>query len=200
VVAAADHTRIGRESGWLVGYGTLELFADVGEFVNFAMEVAEKFAAADGRGRDEIFESGKSCEGFAKGDEFAWAGLAESDSAGETFEVLNSAKFFADFAAHHGLLDEVGDGIEAGFNGFAVNEWAKNPGAEKTRAHARNGDVERRKERGGSIFARVIGKDRGEELKIADRDGVEDESFVLLVEADVVEVLQCVKRGMAVCR
>jgi len=114
VEAGANHAGIGGKSGGFIGDGALELVADVGEFVDFAMQMAEKFAAADGRGRDEIFQRGESCEGFAEGYEFARACLTKCDAAGEALEILDGAEFFADFAAHDGLLDEVGDGVEAG--------------------------------------------------------------------------------------
>src|SRR5262249_22671461 len=105
-------------------------------------------------------------------------------------EVLNGAELFANFAADNGLLDEVGSGLEASFDGSALDERAKNPVAKKTSAHAGDGDVEGGDESGGSVFAGVIGKDVSEEFEVADRDGIEDERIVLLVVADAVEVLE----------
>ena len=116
--------------------------------------------------------------------------MAEGDAAGEAFEVLNAAQLFADFAAHDGLLDEVSDGVEAGFHGFAVDERAKDPSAQKASAHAGDGDVEGGDERGGSVLAGVVGKDGSEEFEIADGDGIEDEGIVLYIETDAIEVLE----------
>ena len=48
-------------------------------------------------------------EGLAEGEEFARRSKAEGDAAGEAFEVLNAAKFLADFAADDGLLQKMRD-------------------------------------------------------------------------------------------
>src|SRR5262245_7804650 len=46
VKAGADHTGVGGKGRWFVGNGTFELVTDVGEFINFAVEMAKQFAAA----------------------------------------------------------------------------------------------------------------------------------------------------------
>src|SRR5262249_42847141 len=97
---------------------------------------------------------------------------------------------FADFAAHHGLLHEVSDGVEAGFYGFALDERAKDPRAEKASAHAGDGDVESGEEGAGNILGGVVGKDGREEVEVADGDGIEDKRVVLHIEADAIEVLE----------
>jgi hypothetical protein len=84
----------------------------------------------------------------------------------------------------------VSDGVEAGFNGFAVDERAKDPRAEKASAHAGDGNVESGDERCGSVLGGVVGKDGSEEFEIADGDGIEDQGVVLYVEADAIEVLE----------
>src|SRR5258707_10859700 len=74
VEAAADDAGIGGESGWIVGEGTFKDFADIGEFVDFVVEVPEKLAAASGWRHHEIFEDRKLREGFAQREEFARRG------------------------------------------------------------------------------------------------------------------------------
>ncbi len=71
MVTAADHARIGGEGWRLVGDGAFEAFADVSELVELLVELAKKFAAADGRRREEIFQDRKLRERLAQGDEFA---------------------------------------------------------------------------------------------------------------------------------
>src|SRR5260221_9914995 len=56
---AADDAGIGGESGWIVGEGTFKDFADIGEFVDFVVEVPEKLAAASGRSEER--RVGKEC-------------------------------------------------------------------------------------------------------------------------------------------
>ena len=56
MVTAADHAGIGGQGGRLVGDGAFEPIADVGEFVDFLMEVTKKFASAGGGRRKEIFQ------------------------------------------------------------------------------------------------------------------------------------------------
>jgi hypothetical protein len=126
--------------------------------------------------------------------------MAEGDAAGEALEVLNAAKLFADFAADHGLLGEVGDGVKTSFDGFAIDEGAENPGAEQAGAHSGDGNVESGHQSGSGVFGGVVGKDGREEFEIADRDGVEDQSVVLLVIADTIEVLKSRDSGFAIRR
>ena len=124
-----------------------EALADVGEFVDFVVEMAQEIAAALWRSGEEIFEHRKLRERFAQGDEFARRGQAERDAAGEALEIEDAAELFADFVAHDGLLDELRDGVEARFDGVAIDQRAQNPGAKQTRAHACDGDVESGEER-----------------------------------------------------
>ncbi len=86
------------------------------------------------------------------------------------------------------MLHELRDGVEAGFDGFAVDERAKNPGAQQARAHSGDGDIERGEQRGWAAAAGFFGEDRIDEFEIADGDGIEDQRVVLLVVADAVEV------------
>src|SRR5262249_7361857 len=146
--------------------------------------MAEEFAAAHGCRSYEVFKRRNSYKRLAQGDEFARAGLTKRDAAGETFEVLDGTEFFANFAADDGLLDEVGYGVEACFDGLTIDPRAENPGTEKASAHAGHGDVERGDESGRCVFAGVVGKNGTEEFKIADGDGIEDESVVLFIVAD----------------
>ena len=134
-------------------------------------------------------------QGAAESDKFARRGETQGDAAGQALEVENAAKLFADFAADDGLLDELGDGVEAGFDGFAVDERAENPGAQQARAHAGDGDVEGGEQRGRSGAAGFFGEDRIDELEIADGDGIEDQRVVLLVVADAVEVAEGFEAG-----
>jgi len=60
VVAGADHAGFGCGGGRLVGEGFFEFFTDVGELVDFFVEVAEEIAAAGLWRREEIFRTG-SC-------------------------------------------------------------------------------------------------------------------------------------------
>jgi len=142
------------------------------------------------RRRDKILEQGKLPKGFAESEKFARRGEAEGDSAGEAFEVLNAAKFLADFTADDGLLKEVGDSCEASFDGIGIEERAKHPGAEEACAHTGDGGIEGGDERGGAGGFGFFGKDWGEEFEIADGDGIEDEGILLFIETDAIEVLE----------
>jgi len=104
------------EAGRLVGEGFFEFFTDVGELVDFFVEVAEEIAAAGLWRREEIFQDRELREGFAEREKFAWAARPRVMRAGEAFEILNAAEFLADFAADDGLLQEMGYGAEAGFD------------------------------------------------------------------------------------
>src|SRR5947207_5249691 len=137
------------------------------------MQAAEERAAASWSRSHEISQNWKLRQGFPEGDEFAWACLAQCDSAGEAFKILNAAKLFANFAAHYRLLNEVRDRVEAFFDRVALNQRAKNPGTQKTCAHSGNGDVERRNQRSRNVFARVVGENRCEQLEVADGNRVE---------------------------
>ena len=123
----ANHSRIGGEGGRLVCDGALERFANVVQFVNFAVEVAQQRAASCRRGRNEVSQYGELRQRFAERHQFARASLAKSDAAGQAFEILNTAKLLADFTAHHGLLDKMADGVEALVDGAAVNQGTENP-------------------------------------------------------------------------
>ena len=190
VVAGAEDAGFGGGGGRLVGDGTLELFADVGELVEFFVEIAKKIAATGLRRREEILEDGELSKGFAKGKEFARAGEAERDTAGEAFEVLNAAKLLANFAAHDGLLQEMGDGAEAGFDGAGIEQWAKHPGAEKAGTHSGDRGIQSGDERGGAGGLGLLGEDGRNKFEIADGDGIEDEGVLLVVETNAVEVLE----------
>src|SRR5258708_21553100 len=122
-----NHAGVGCHSGRFVGDRAFEGFANIGQLVDFGVQAAEESAASGRRRRDEIFENGKLREGFAEGYEFAWTGVTEGDAASEAFEVLNAAQFLANFAADDGLLGEVSDGVEACFDGLAIDERAKHP-------------------------------------------------------------------------
>ena len=127
VEAVANDSGIGGERRRLVGDGVFEALADVGEFVDFVVEMAKEIAAAFGRSGEEIFERRKLRERFAQRDEFARRCEAERDAAGEAFEIEDAAELFADFAADYGLLDELRDGAVARFDGFAIDERAQEP-------------------------------------------------------------------------
>lgn len=125
VKTVADDARIRGESGRFVGKSTFEAFADVRKFIDFVEEKTKKRAATGRRRREEIAQDGKLRERFAKSEEFARRSEAERYAAGEALEILNTFEFLADFAPDDGLLDELRDGVEAGFDGFAVNERTK---------------------------------------------------------------------------
>jgi len=73
---------------------------------------------------------------------------------------------------------------------------AQNPGAQEARAHAGHGGVKRGDQScRSSRAAGVLGEDGREQLQIADGYGIEDESVVLLVVADAVEMPQCFDAG-----
>ncbi len=116
VIAAANDAGIVGESRRLVGNGAFEALANVGEFVDLAMQMAEQRAAADRRRRQEILQHRKLYQRFAQRNKFARRCQPESNAAREPFEVLNAAELFANFAAHHGLLHEMRNGLEARFD------------------------------------------------------------------------------------
>jgi hypothetical protein len=162
------------------------------------VEFAEEIAAAGLRWGEEIFQDGELPEGFAEGKEFARGGEAERDAAGEALEVLNAAEFLANLAADNGLLEEMGNGAEAGLDGVEIDERAKHPGAEHAGAHAGDGGVECGDEGGGAGGFRFFGEDGGDEFEIADRDGIEDERVVLFVIADAIEMAEGFEAGSVV--
>src|SRR5580765_2273986 len=82
------------------------------------------------------------------------------------------------------------DRIEARVDGGAINERTKNPGTQKAGAHTGDGDVKSGDERGGSVFAGVVGKNRREEFEVANRDGIEHQRVVLFVVANAIDVAQ----------
>ena len=130
VIAGADDARLGGDSGRFVGDRFIEKIADVGEFVDLAVELVKQAGSRFGGGFCGHAVDGKFAndrklgERFAKGDEFARHGLAEGDAAGDALEVLDVAKFLADFAANDGLFQEMLDGIEASFDGVLIEERA----------------------------------------------------------------------------
>src|SRR5215472_13254546 len=71
VKAAANNPRFCRECRGLVGDSALKTFANIGEFVDFVMKAAEKFAASGGRRHYEILQYGKLAKRLTQGDEFA---------------------------------------------------------------------------------------------------------------------------------
>jgi len=88
--------------------------------------------------------------------------------------------------------------VETGFDGPAIDLGTQNPGAQQARPHARNGDIERRDQRGGSAFAGVVGEDRRKQFQISHGDWIEDQGVVLLVVANSIEVAQRLDRGSTV--
>jgi hypothetical protein len=58
-VTAADHARFGGKSGRFVCEGAFEPLPNFGEFVKFAVQMAKKAAAANGRRGQEIPEHGE---------------------------------------------------------------------------------------------------------------------------------------------
>src|SRR6266850_545555 len=158
--------------------------------------MTKKFAAARWLRCEEILEHGKLRERFAQCHEFAWGREAKCNAAGEALQVENPFQLFANFATHDGLLDKVRDRIEAPIDRFTLNQWTKHPGAQEARTHARNRDIQRGNERGrASRASRLLGKDGRKQFEIADGHGVKDQSVVLLVVADAVEMLQGFSRG-----
>src|SRR6266480_4210516 len=101
--------------------------------------MADEVAAATGRSVEKILEDRDLRKRFAERDEFVGCSETQSDAAREALEVEDAAEFFADFAADDGLLDEMLDGVEASFDGVAIDERAKNPRAEEAGAHASDG-------------------------------------------------------------
>ncbi len=191
VVTAADHSRIAGQGGWLVGDGAFEPVADVGELVDFLVEVTKKFAAASGRRRQKILQHRKLCERLAQRHELARSRKTQRDAAGEPLEVEDALELLADFSADDGLLDEVRDGIEARLDAVAIDERPENPGTQETRAHAGHRGVQHSNESGGAARAAgFLGEERREQLQIADGNGIEHESVVLLVVAHAVEMPQ----------
>src|SRR5258708_2130929 len=148
--------------------------------------------------REESFQDRELREGFAEGEKFARGGETESDAAGEAFEILNAAEFLANFAADYGLLQEMGYGAEAGFDGVEIDERAKHPGAEHTGAHAGDGGIESGDQRGGAGGLGFFGGDGRDEFEIADWDGVEDERVVLLVKADAIQMAKGFDAGRVI--
>src|SRR6266849_6168488 len=136
-----------------------EAVSDVVELVDFVVEAAEEFAAAGGRRHHETLEHGKLRERFAQREKLAGRSQAERDAAGDALEIENAAQFFADFAAHDGLLQEMCDASKARFDGIAIEKRAKNPGAQQARAHAGDSDVKRSEQRGGTGAGGFFGED-----------------------------------------
>src|ERR1700731_41214 len=122
MVTAANHARIGGQGRRLVGDGAFEPVADVGELVDFLVEMTKKFAAPGGLRRKEILQHRELYERLAQRHELTRSRQTQRDPAGEPFEIEDAFEFLADFAAHGGLLDEVPDGIEAGVDRLAVDQ------------------------------------------------------------------------------
>ena len=105
------------------------------------MEVTKKLAATSGGRREKILQHRELPERFAQRYELSRSRKAQRDAAGEPLEIEDTFEFLADFAPDDGLLDEVGDRVEAGLDGLAVDEWAEDPGAQEPRTHAGHGSV-----------------------------------------------------------
>jgi hypothetical protein len=127
-------------------------------------------------------------ERFAECDEFTRSGEAQSYAASESFEIEDAAQFLADFAAQDGLLDKMGYGFETSFDGFTVKQRAQNPRAKEARAHSGDSLVERAYESHGAAARSFFREDWRDELEVADRDRIENESIVLFVVSDAVEM------------
>src|SRR5579859_8121830 len=164
--ARANDAGISGERRRLVGESAFESVADIGEFVDFVEEKTEQGAAAGGRWRQKISQDGKLSERFPESKKFARRCKAERDAARKTFEILNTFQLFANFSADHGLRNELRDSVEPGVDGLAVNQRAKKPRAQKSRAHSGDGDIERRDDRRG-IFTGLVGKNWRDEFEIA---------------------------------
>jgi len=111
VKAGTNDAGIGSESGRLVGEGAFEAVADVGKFVNSLKRkrrrrCRQREAARGNCAGQEVVRGTCARLGVRAGCE------AESDAAGEAFEILDTFEFFADFTANDGLLDELRDGVE----------------------------------------------------------------------------------------
>src|ERR1700676_4619061 len=190
IVPVPDDAGVGGESWRLVGDCPLQTLAYIGEFINLAVQVPEQRAATHRRRRQKILQHGKLDKRFAQRDKFARRSQPKSDAAREPFEILDAPQLFANLPANHGLLQEVGDGFEARFDGVAIQKGPENPRAQKTRAHTRDGRIKSGDESHGPASGSLLGKDWGEEFQIADGDRIEDERLVLLIVAHALQVLQ----------
>jgi len=92
------------------------------------------------------------------------------------------------------LCDQLGDSVEASFDGVGIDERAQKPRAQEARAHTGDGDVESSDD-GGGVLAGLFGENWRDEFEIANGDRIEDERVVLLVVADAIEVSECGLRG-----
>src|SRR6266571_3128250 len=153
VIAAANYPRIGGQGRRLIGNGAFEALADIRELVDLLVEVAKKFAATNRGRREKILQHRQLRKRLAKRDQLAGRGKTQCDAAGEPLKVEDSFELFANFAANHDLLYEMRDCIQAGLDGFAADQRAKDPGAQQARAHARNGNVKRGNQRGRAAGA-----------------------------------------------
>src|SRR5580658_2490734 len=78
-----------------------------------------------------------------------------------------------------------GDGVVAGFESFAVEEWTKDRGAQQALAHGCEAGVERVEQRGSAVLA---GEKRLDKLEVANGDLVELECGRVLFEFERVDV------------
>ena len=92
----------------------------------------------------------------------------------------------------------MGDSAEAGFDGVEINQRAEHPSPEHACAHAGDGRVEGGNQSGGTGGFGFFGEDGGDEFEIADGDGIEDESVVLFIEADAVEMAEGFEAGSVI--
>ena len=88
--------------------------------------------------------------------------------------------------AFHSESFQGGHGTQALLNLGEVHRWPQNPLTKKTRTHACCGFIESAKQGRGNVFA----GQRFDEFKVANGDAIEDQRIVLLVKADVIEMLQ----------
>src|SRR4029077_15009493 len=112
---------------------------------------------------EEILENRKLGEGFAEGYKLAGRRQTQSDATGQALEVENAAEILADFAADYRLLNKMLDRVEAGVDGVAIDEWAKNPGAEESSAHAGDRGVQSGNEGSRAGARGFLGEDGMEE-------------------------------------
>jgi hypothetical protein len=153
------------------------------------MELTEKLAAAHWRWHQEVLQYRELRKRLSQRQKLAWSCQAQSDAAGETLEVQDAFEFFANFAANDSLLHEMSDGIEAGFNGGPVDERTKKPRSQEPSAHAGDcgvqGGNQGRRATGTTHF---FGENRRQQFEVANRNGVQDESIVLLIITHTIEM------------
>jgi len=94
------------------------------------------------------------------------------------------------------LLHEVPDALRRASMASLSMSGRRTQERKEARAHAGHGGVKRGDQScRSSRAAGVFGEDGSEQLQVADGHGIEDESVVLLVVADAVEMPQCFDAG-----